>query len=187
MTVVASKTAALSKTAASNDIVLRPQALTAAGFAAFGDVIETDGRQARPINEGTCLRFDDLAHVDVLEQGGRPALSIFEAEARPSPVRVRALERHPLASQAFMPLQPEPFLIIVAEEGLVAEEGRAPLAERLRVYLSSGRQGVNYRRNVWHHPLIALTPGARFLVVDRAGPGQNCEEYVLEAGVVVEL
>jgi len=160
---------------------MKPEALTSAAFAPFGDVIETDGRESRLINDGTCLRFDDLAQIDVLEQGGRPGLSIFAADPRPSPLRVRVLERHPLASQAFIPLQSQPFLVIVAEEG------RTPVAERVRAYLSSGRQGVNYRRNVWHHPLIALTPDARFLVVDRIGAGENCEECVLEQSVVVEL
>ena len=33
---------------------------------------------------------------------------------------------------------------------------------------------INFRRGVWHHPLLALTPGD-FLVADRLGPGENCE------------
>jgi ureidoglycolate lyase len=161
------------------DVTLRSQALNAAAFAPFGDVIEIDGRESRSINDATCRRFDDLARIDVTAQGGRASVSIFEADARPLPLRIRQLERHPLGSQAFVPLEPQPFLIVVAEERETLS------AESIRVFLSSGRQGVNYRRNVWHHPLIALHERARFLVIDRAGIGENCEEKALTEVVMV--
>jgi ureidoglycolate lyase len=164
-----------------NDIVLRPTALTAEAFAAFGDVIETDGRESRWINDNTCRRFDDLARIDVAAGGGRPLLSVFEATPRPLPLRIRVLERHPLSSQAFFPLQARPFLVVVAEDG------ELPVADRIRVYLSSGRQGVNYRRNTWHHSLIALDQTSRFLVVDRGGAGENCEEISVGDAVLVAM
>jgi ureidoglycolate lyase len=160
------------------DVLLRSRALSARAFAPFGDVIEIDGREPRSINDGTCRRFDDLACIDVTAQGGRVSLSIFEADARPLPLRIDLLERHPLGSQAFVPLGPEPFLVVVADEGDLTAGG-------IHVYLSSGQQGVNYRRNVWHHPLIALHERARFLVVDRAGLGPNCEERALAEAVMV--
>jgi ureidoglycolate lyase len=159
-------------------IVLRPTALSAAEFAAFGDVIETDGRDSRWINDGTCRRFDDLARIDVLEAEGRPLISIFEANPRAMPLAIRALERHPLSSQAFFPLHSQPFLVVVAQEG------PEPWPVRLRVYLSSGGQGINYRRNVWHHSLIALGQTSRFLVVDRGGTEDNCEEVHIEDALI---
>jgi ureidoglycolate lyase len=152
------------------EVLVHATALTAEGFRAFGDVIDIAGRPSRAINENTSLRYDDLASVDVLEAGGRPLMSIFEATPRPLPLHVRTLERHPLSSQAFYPLERRPFLVVVAEEGA------APLRSRLRAFLSSGSQGVNYRRNTWHHSLIALDAVSRFLVVDRGGPTENCEE-----------
>jgi ureidoglycolate lyase len=155
------------------DTILRASALTAEAFAPFGEVIEVAGRASRRINDDTCLRYDDLALVDVSEAGGRPLISIFEASPRPLPLRVRALERHPLSSQAFVPLEARAFLVVVAEDGPL------PLAARIRAYLSSGGQGVNYRRGTWHHPLIALERTTRFLVVDRGGPGENCEEITV--------
>ena len=45
-----------------------------------------------------------------------------------------------------------------------------------RAFLAHGRQGVNYRANVWHHPLMALGVVSDFLVVDRDGEGSNLEE-----------
>jgi ureidoglycolate lyase len=160
-------------------MLLQPTPLTAAAFAPFGDVIETDGRASRWINHGTCERFDDLAQVDVAGEGGRPVISIFRAVPRALPLQLRALERHPLSSQGFYPLQQQPFLIVVAEDG------SGPVAPRVRVYLSSGRQGVNFRRNTWHHELLALQQTSLFLVIDRGGPGENCEQLAIEDGVSI--
>jgi ureidoglycolate lyase len=161
-----------------SDIVLRATALTADAFAPFGDVIETAGRDSRRINEQTCRRFDDLAQLDVVEAGGRPLLSIFEASPRALPLRISMLERHPMSSQAFYPLGARPFLV-------VAPNGPTPDASGIRVFLSSGSQGVNYRRNTWHHSLIALERKSTFLVVDRGGPGENCEEMAVSPAVFV--
>jgi ureidoglycolate lyase len=160
-------------------ILLQSRPLTASAFASFGEVIETEGRTSRWINNGTCERFDDLALVDVASESGRPLISIFRAAPRSLPFQVQSLERHPLSSQAFYPLQPLPFLIVVAEDGA------GPVAPRMRVYLSSGRQGVNFRRNTWHHELLALYQTSLFLVVDRGGPGENCEQLPLGDGVSI--
>jgi len=163
------------------DMIIRATPLTAETFAPFGDVIETEGRASRWINEGTCRRFDDLAKVDVGEAGGRPLISIFEASPRSLPLKIRALERHPMSSQAFYPLQSTPFLVVVAANGA------APDAGGIRVFLSSGSQGVNYRRNTWHHSLIALERKSAFIVVDRGGPSENCEEISLTRAVSVTI
>jgi ureidoglycolate lyase len=143
--------------------------LDAQAFAPFGDVIESQGHRWRWINDGTSQRFDDLARVDVLEAQGRPLISIFRASPQAIPFQVRALERHPLSSQSFVPLDGRPFLVIVAGQG------SAPIARRIRAFLSSGRQGVNYHRNTWHHSLVALERTSDFLVVDRGGPEENCD------------
>jgi ureidoglycolate lyase len=164
-----------------SDIVLKAEPLTAAAFAPFGDVIEAAGRAARLINEGTCERFDDLALVDVLADGGRPLISIFRAVARPLPFAVKALERHPLSSQAFYPLDGAPFLVVVAEPGKSVSAGT------IRAFRAAGDQGVSYRRNTWHHALLAIGRTSRFLVVDRGGPGENCEEVPVDPAVVVSI
>jgi ureidoglycolate lyase len=160
-------------------MLLQPTLLTAAAFAPFGDVIEIEGRVSRWINHGTCERFDDLAQVDVAGEGGRPLISLFRATPRSLPLQLQSLERHPLSSQAFYPLQPQPFLIVVAEPG------RGPVARRIRAYVSSGRQGVNFRRNTWHHELLALHQTSLFLVIDRGGPGENCEQLPIEDAVSI--
>ncbi|WP_263138937.1 ureidoglycolate lyase [Pseudomonas sp. RIT-PI-AD] len=151
---------------------LIPEPLTKAAFAAFGDVIEIEGSDFYLINNGSTRRYHRLASVETAQPEDRAIISIFRAEALPMPLTLRMLERHPLGSQAFMPLHGRPFLIVVAPPG------PAPLAEQIRAFVSDGRQGVNYHRGVWHHPVLALDAQDDFLVVDRSGPGNNCDEHV---------
>lgn len=159
--------------------LLEAEPLGAEAFAPFGFVIETAGHPPRSINQGTCQRFDDLAPVDVLADGGRPLISIFKALPRALPYRVRTLERHPLSSQAFFPLDGRPYLIVVAHEG-----GDGSLGP-IHAFRAAGNQGVSYRRNTWHHSLLAIGASSHFLVIDRGGPGGNCDEKALEAPILV--
>lgn len=150
--------------------ILKARPLTRDAFAPFGDVIETQGARGLAINAGLAERFHDLARIDVTAQGGRPLLSIFRGQPRPPPLRLTVMERHPLASQAIFPLHDGEWLIVVAD-------GPDPCsATALRAFLATGRQGVNYARGTWHHPLIVLAPDHEFLVIDRGGEGMNLEE-----------
>jgi ureidoglycolate lyase len=162
-------------------MTLTAEPLTAAAFAPFGDVIQIAGHTPRIINEGTCERFDDLAPVDVLGNGGWPLISIFKASPRPLPFEVRVLERHPLSSQAFYPLDGMPFLVVVAEDS----DASAPWSRRIRAFRAAGNQGVSYRRNTWHHALLAIGQTSHFLVVDRGGPGENCDEVMVDPAVLI--
>ena len=148
--------------------------LTRAAFAPFGEVMETAGAEKRSINEGTTERFHALAHADVAAGGGAAIVSIFHANRRQFPFLVRMLERHPLGSQAFYPLTPHDWLVVV---GLGAT---GPDPASLRCFRATGAQGVNYARNTWHHPVLCLRPAQDFLVVDREGPGNNLEECWFE-------
>jgi ureidoglycolate lyase len=160
--------------------LLRPQPLTRAGFAPFGDVIALDGARRFPINAGTTERFHDLANVDTAADGGRPLINLFRAQSRPLPLRLTLMERHPLGSQAFIPLAPRPYVVVVAPD----DHGR-PGA--LQAFVTQGWQGVNYARNVWHHPLLALHEVSDFVVVDRGGPGANLQEWALQEEYGVEF
>jgi ureidoglycolate lyase len=142
--------------------------LTPDAFAAFGEVIATDAaREVIPVNDGTAQRFHGLGHVEC--DGGAPILSIFRATPRALPFVVAMLERHPRGSQAFVPLQKTPYLVVVAGDP----------AQPPRAFLARDGQGVNFRRGTWHHPLLALDAVCDFLVVDRDAPDDNCDEVVL--------
>ena len=144
--------------------------LTKAAFAPFGDVIETDGAEIININQGTTQRFHDLAKVQTPE-GGHTLINIFRGQPRPQPIEIKMMEHHPIGSQAFVPMQPAPYLVVVAERGA------PPMPEGLVAFQAEAHQGVNYHAGVWHHPLLVLQKDHDFLVVDRGGPGDNLVEH----------
>ncbi len=160
-------------------ITLTPQPLSAESFAPFGEVIETGGHQPIMINEGSTQRFDALARVQLDSADDYAAISIFRAEGRKLPFKVRMMERHPLGSQAFFPLQYAPYLV------LVTAGDAAPAPDTLQLFIAQGNQGVNYYTGTWHHPLLALHDNADFLVVDRKGTGSNCDEVAFAAGTQI--
>ena len=157
----------------SSALSLRPEPLTRAGFAAFGDVIEA-GKAFDLINSGTTQQFKELTEVDVSTDGGRAQVSLYRVMPYQLPLTITMLERHPLSSQLFMSLNAAPFLVVVAPPGERVDRAN------VRAFVTNGVQGVNYRRGTWHHPVIALANPSEFLVVDRVGSGANCDEFFFE-------
>jgi ureidoglycolate lyase len=153
---------------------LTPEPLTAEAFTPFGSVIEAgDDAMKLDINQGHAIRYDRLAEIDAAEEGGVAVISLFRAKPLAELV-LKAFERHPLGSQSFVPLSGRPYLVAVAPVGAFD-------AAQVRLFRAAGHQGVHYRKGVWHHFLLVLEE-SDFLVVDRAGPGDNCEEVELAAG-----
>lgn len=146
--------------------------LTREAFAPFGEVVDAAFHPPITINEGFAERVNALAKIDTTQAGGVVNVSIFTARARPQPILIRMMERHPLASQLFYPLQDREWLVVVCADPADAASYRA--------FRASGRQGVNYARNVWHHPLLVLSDNERFFVIDRGDgaspPANNLEE-----------
>lgn len=136
-------------------------------FSAYGDVIETQQRNFFHINNGLVERYHDLANVEILEQD-RTLISINRALPAVMPLVIHELERHPLGTQAFIPMKGEAFVVVVA---LGEDE---PDLSTLRAFITNGDQGVNYHRNVWHPPLFAWQKVTDFLTVDRGG-SDNCD------------
>ncbi|MBL4831488.1 MAG: ureidoglycolate lyase [Aliivibrio sp.] len=162
-------------------IILTVEPLTAQAFSLFGDVIERDGSDFFLINNGSTRRYHELANVDVEDQSGKAIISIFEATPLEYPLTIKMVERHPLGSQAFIPLLGNSYLIVVAQKG------ENPKSKNLKAFISNGKQGVNYHKGVWHHPILALTEHDQYLIVDRAGTGNNCEEHYFDDNDVVVL
>jgi len=152
------------------EIAIEP--LDAAAFAPFGEVLELGPEPSVTINRGRCGRHHDLATLDFVE-GGTAGISLFDGTPYALPHRLDLVERHPLGSQAFLPMSTDPFLVICCEDA-----GGTPV--RPRAWLTNGRQGVNYARGTWHGVLTPLARPALFTVVDRVGgSGSNLEEHVL--------
>jgi ureidoglycolate lyase len=151
--------------------VLQVKPLTAQAFQPWGDVIEPGGAPDKIINDGRCGRFHDRARLDFGD--GRAGISLFDAEIRTLPLEIPLVERHPLGSQAFMPVSGARMLVVVADY-----DGGKPLTPN--VFLSAPGQSVNLLRGVWHGVLTPVgTDGAtgQFVVVDRIGGGDNLEEH----------
>ena len=155
--------------------VIAAEPLTAAAFAPFGDVLDMAGAPDRLINRGLCGRWHDRARLDF--GAGRAGISVFRAEPRSLPLRLDMVERHPLGSQAFLPMTEHPFLVVVAE-------GREAVPGRIRAFVTAPGQGINLLRGCWHGVLTPLHAPGLFAVVDRIAPegegaGENLEEWWL--------
>ncbi|MFK7994681.1 MAG: ureidoglycolate lyase [Granulosicoccus sp.] len=148
--------------------ILKVQPLTLSKFESFGEIIETQPTPTMMINEGRCARHHDLAKLKF--QDARAGISVFQAQLCSIPYHLRMMERHPLGSQTFLPLNEHPFLIIVAED----HDG---VPHNPQAFLTNGRQGVNYRCNTWHGVLTPLSGSGLFTVVDRIGEGNNLQEH----------
>lgn len=161
---------------------LVPKPLTPEAFAPYGEVIEAAAARDRyEINYGATTRFHDIARVDADDDGGRPIVSIFRSTPLPRPIHIRLMERHPLGSQAFVPLSGRPYLVVVAPGGGDLDP------ERIEAFLAQPHQGVNYAKGTWHHYSLALDGVSDFLVIDRAGEGANLDEVHLDEPFEVDL
>ncbi|SER82304.1 ureidoglycolate lyase [Vreelandella subterranea] len=152
---------------------LKAEPLTPEAFAPFGDVIDARTSASFPINAGRTQRHHDLAKVETLGENARTLINIFVSQPVTLPLELTFLERHPQGSQAFMPLHEERFIVVVAPPGELIKPGD------VRAFVTDGRQGVNYHAGTWHAIQSVLDREGEFLVVDRGGDGNNCDEYSL--------
>ncbi|WP_416374645.1 ureidoglycolate lyase [Marinovum sp.] len=134
----------------------------------LAELIECTGEPDKLINKGLCGRFHDLAELDIVD--GKPGISLFKSEIFSLPFRLEMMERHPLGSQAFIPMSDEGFLVVLAED----ENGRPGMP---RAFVTAPGQAVNIGRNVWHGVLTPLGGSGLFAVVDRVSDGPNLEEH----------
>jgi ureidoglycolate lyase len=144
--------------------------LTRANFEPFGEVIDTNGDNHYPINGGRCERFHDLARVEATGTNARVLISLFKATPYAFPLKLAMVERHPFGSQAFIPLSPRPFLVVVCHD-TPSGPGNP------HAFVTAPGQGVSYPRNRWHGVLTPIGEPQDFAVVDRGGDEKNLEEF----------
>ncbi len=163
----------------SNIIHITSQKLTRENFTAYGDVIEVNDKANHyTINGGFTERYHDLAKVDVTKQGGHTLINIFRSMPLPQPIVIKMMERHPLSSQAFIPMGNQPYIVIVAPAGKFD-------VSAIEVFMATAEQGVNYYPGTWHHYCLALNEVSDFIVVDRGGEGDNCDVITLDGSSIV--
>ena len=148
------------------DKIIKPVSITKDNFSQFGDVISTKDIKPIEINNGYAKRYDEIANLNTSKDNGETTISIFSALKRNFPMKIDMMEKHPLGSQAFIPMKETTFL------AFVAPNGDKPDLNKIEAFIIPPGIGINYKPGTWHFPLIS-TEDMNFLVVDRKGPGDN--------------
>ena len=148
--------------------VIKTQPLSAEAFAPYGDVLDASDAPSKMINQGKCARHHDMARLDFSD--GQAGISIFKGDMETLPLELAMVERHPMGSQAFVPMSADPFLVVVA-----ADDNGTPVNPQ--AFLTAPGQAINFHRGTWHGVLTPLSAPGLFAVVDRIGDGSNLEEH----------
>jgi ureidoglycolate lyase len=155
-------------------LVITPRPLSAAAFRPFGEVIEHAGSEPRRIIE-CAFESDGLAP--------ERQLWVYRlSEPGQLPLQVTAMERHPHSAQMFSPLSCRNYLVAVCP-GLKSGE---PDIDALSVFIARSGQGIVYRRNVWHHPMVALGGPAEFVVFQAKGSADDTVWATIDRHVTID-
>ena len=146
--------------------IIKPKKISKQNFKKFGDLIDTKKKKFISINNGYAKRFDNLGNINTSKLKGVSIMSIFSAKRRSFPMNIKMMEKHPLGSQAFIPMNDASFIIFVAPKG------EKPKINKIESFIVPKQTGINYKPGIWHFPLIALK-NMNFLVIDRKGKGNN--------------
>ena len=158
--------------------VIKAKNITKKNFSKFGQLIDASKKNPISINDGYAKRFDDLINIDVSKDKGRAIISIFNAKKRRFPMKIDMMEKHPLGSQAFIPMEDTKFLVFVAPRG------DKPDINKIQSFLVPKQTGVNYKAGIWHFPLISMK-NMNYLIVDRKGKGNNLVIYKFKKDKII--
>ena len=147
-------------------IIIKPKKITRKNFQKYGDLICVKKKKSININDGYAKRFDNLCKINTSSKKGKTIMSIFSAKKRKFPMNIKMMEKHPLGSQAFVPMNETTFLVFVAPKG------KRPNTKKIESFIVPKQTGINYKPGIWHFPLIS-SKNMNFLVIDRKGIGNN--------------
>ena len=146
--------------------IITPIKINRSNFAMYGDLISTSDIKPIDINAGYAKRFNNLANLNTSKDEGKTIVSIFSALKRTFPMKIDMMEKHPIGSQAFIPMKETTFICFVAPSG------ENPDINKIQSFIVPPKTGINYKPGIWHFPLIS-TEDTNFLVIDRDGKGEN--------------
>ena len=146
--------------------IIKPIKITRTNFAVYGDLISSNDVKPMNINAGYAKRFDNLANISTSKDKGETIVSIFSALKRTFPMKIDMMEKHPLGSQAFIPIKETTFL------SFVAPPSEKPIINEIESFIIPPKTGINYKPGTWHFPLIS-TENTNFLVIDRKVDDEN--------------
>ena len=107
-------------------------------------------------------------------EAGVTAISIFSGSPRNLPIEIKIMEKYPIASQSFLPIQNIDWLIVVSKD-----KNNMPDLDTIRCFHIKGDVGITYNRNVWHHPLL-VRKKQDFWIVDRIKKNENSSVNLIE-------
>ena len=160
------------------EVIINPIQINKINFSEFGDVITTKDIKPLKINNGYAERFDGIANLNTKEKNGETTISIFSALKRNFPMKIDMMEKHPIGSQAFIPMKETTFLCFVAPPG------EKPDITKIQTFVIPPKMGINYKPGIWHFPLIS-TEDTNFLVIDRKGNGENLTIHKFEREKII--
>ena len=146
--------------------IVKPIPITKENLSEYGDMISTKDIKPLEINNGYAKRYDGVANLNTSKDNGETTISIFSALKRNFPMKIDMMEKHPLGSQAFIPMKETSFFTFVAPKG------KRPDLKKIKSFIIPRQTGINLNPGIWHFPLIS-TKNMNFLVVDRKGSGDN--------------
>ncbi len=94
----------------------------------------------------------------------------------------KTLERHPYSSQTFIPIRVARYLVIVAPD----KPDGSPDLDEVRCFLANGRQGITYRRGLWHHDMTVLDESAEMAILMWCD-GSSDDEELLDVDAQFEV
>ena len=148
------------------NIKIKPRKVSKKNFKKFGQIIDASKKKYFRINNGYAKRYDNLGKIDTSSKKGKTIVSIFSAKKRKFPMKVDMMEKHPLGSQAFVPMKETSFFVFVAPKG------DKPNLKKIESFKIPKQTGINLNPGIWHFPLISIK-NMNFLVIDRKGKGNN--------------
>ena len=163
------------------NISLKLEPISSRLFSDFGQIIhETRVDEFVSINRGFTKKFATDTVIDTDEEGGKPIISIYETQPIGLPFRLREMERHPLCSQTFIKIDPNPSIAIVCKAGEFE-------IDDLKAFLVGPKQSISFRTGTWHHFNLCLDAPTRFIVIEREGQGRNCDEFHIPDDVTITI
>ncbi|KAF9580526.1 Allantoicase, partial [Lunasporangiospora selenospora] len=194
-----------------NLLTIEATPITKEAFAPWGQVVEVPlyDPNAIKVNQGTAQKFSrigqfvnlrsyalsdeglanspDRSNSDVAPAQANIAIFQCYKPVETTNLEVKLLERHAFSSQMFVPMGGDGnggYVVVVAKD---RPDGNPDLST-LKAFTVKNSQGINYKPNVWHHPMIVTGKPVTFLTITHeSGVGKDdCHEYwfTKEAGNV---
>lgn len=146
----------------SDPAAIRAELLTHHGFAPYGDVLDAPTVVGREHFATNLVNLRPDARLD---------LSLVRAPAIDQTAGISELEHHPYSAQAFVPIDVDSYVILVALNG----NSNEPCLPSLKAFIASRHQGICYRPGIWHLGMTTIgNYGAFALLVYADGTADDC-------------